>query len=357
MDDLQSSRVPDEATDVAVGAVSSPDPHRRASDYVSRMMSLEGSGKDPRSTAVGGFLNDTWLSLMHQNLPQTAAMPDEQVLALRSDPQLRARMIAAYARDNAALLKMAGYEPDETNLRLSHWFGPAGAVRVLSADPQTPVEKIFPPDVIAANPILRGKSAGQVIDLSHQQMTGTTLRDQWTGNLSAEAKALIDSIHAREEANHAENMSLLSIYEREAAAAPEGTKERLAAIDDLRRVSHKMMQDWEAMAKKPPIEKPVDMWQNFGSAASIVALLGGLFARNHLTAGLAAAGEAMKAINTNNHELFQQAYKTWEQQTQLGLKMIDLQNTEIRQLLDDQKMAQDEKRARLSTLFQEYGML
>jgi hypothetical protein len=333
------------------------DHQKRAQDYVSRTMQLEGGGKDPNSSAVGGFVDKTWLTLMHQTLPQTQQMPDAQVLAYRQDPVLRSKMVAAYAADNAPLLKMAGQEPDETNLRLAHWLGPAGAVRVLHADPNTPIDKLFSQDVIAANPALKGKTAGELVSYTNQQMTGATLAQQWNGSISPEAQALIGDIRSKAETNHTENMRMISAYEQEAAKAPEGSAQRQQALDDMRRVSHQMLQDWEKFATHPPVQKPMDMWQNLGSMSTIIAALGGLFTRNHMTAGLSAAGEAMKAINTNNADQYQQAYKRWEEQTSLGIKMVDLQNQEITQLLTDSNLAQSEKQARLNTLANEYGML
>jgi len=348
--------LPTAPSSAAPGTDAGVDHTQRASDYVSRVMHLEGSGKDPRSSAVGGFIDSTWLNLMHQTVPQSRQMPDDQVLAYRSDPVLRARMVAAYAADNAPLLKMAGIEPDETNLRLAHWFGPAGAVRVLHADPSTPMDRIFSQDVIAANPILKGKTAGDLVSFTNQQMTGATLQQHW-GHLSPDVQGLIGDIQARGQQAHAENMAMIQAYEQEAAKAPAGSAERQQAIDDMRRVSHKMMSDWEKLSSHPPIQKPMDIWQQLGSMSTIIAALGGLFARNHMTAGLAAAGEAIRAINTNNYEQFQQSYKRWHDQTDMGLKMISLQNQEITELMSDEHLSQSEKQARLQTLATEQGML
>jgi hypothetical protein len=325
-------------------------------DYVQRTMALEGSGKDPNSTAVGGFLEGTWVDLARKNLPQAAGMNDGQLLALRSDPVLRGQMTEAYAKQNAPVLVQSGFQPNQSNLRLAHWFGPEGALRILKADPSTPVSSLFSPDVITANPSLEGKTVGGVLRLVDQQMSGQTL-SQSMKTLSPEVRAMMSEMDARSERDHAENLRIIQGYEKLAAAAPAGSKERMAAIDQMRKDAHRLMEQWEDTAKRPPVEKPIDMWANFGSASSIIGMLGGLFARRHLSAALSAAGTAMEAINSNNHDRFLQSYKTWEQQSNMGLKMVELQNQEIRSLLDDEKLAQDEKRSRLSTLFQEYGMV
>lgn len=329
----------------------------QAANYVSRVMQLEGSGKDPRSSAVGGFIDKTWLSLVRRNVPEASGLPDDQVLSLRSNPELRARMVAAYARDNSQVLQQAGLPINATTLRLAHWFGPQGAVKVLSAPQDTPMRAMFGDEVILANPILQNKTAGDVVSLTQSQMNAPSLKQQWNGALSPDVRAMLDNMQSAGERDHAENMAIVQRHADEAAKAPAGSKERLSAIDAMRGEVHKMTEKWSDLSSHPPVEKPIDMWQNFGSAATIVAMLGGLFAHRHLTAALNAGGAAMEAINSNNHEKFLQEYKTWDHQTTLGLKMVDLQNQEIRALLDDEKMAQDEKRARLDNLFKEYGMI
>ncbi len=141
-------------------------------DYASRILQLEGSGQDPNSSAVGGFLSGTWLNLAKKYLPNADTMSDDQILALRSDPVLRAQMATAYGKENASYLQAQGFDPTPTNLRLAHWFGPAGAVKVLSANPDTPVSSLFPENVTAANPILRGKTAQDTVNLTAKQMAG-----------------------------------------------------------------------------------------------------------------------------------------------------------------------------------------
>lgn len=320
--------------------------------YVKRIMELEGSGKDPRSSAVGGFIDGTWLTLARENIPSTRGMPDDQVLALRSDPVLRAQMVAAYARDNAMTLQHAGHSVDETNLRLAHWFGPGGANRILSVQPDTPIDKIFSPDVIAANPSIAGKNAGQVQGMAAEQMTGGTLQHQWTHEIPPELRdAFAYSKDARTRLD-----SLQKEYQRLAGQPVEGSADRRERIAHLEGEIDQATKDWESIAKHPPIQKPIDMWQNFGSAATIVALLGGLLARGHLTAGLNAAGMAMQAITSNNKEQFQQQFKTWQMETQFGLDQVKLKSAEIDRVLRDQKMSIDEKLASLHSITELAGM-
>ncbi len=333
----------------------SGDAHKQASNYIQRTMALEGSGKDPNSSAVGGFLDGTWVNLVRKNVPEAASLPDAQVLAARDDPVLRARMVAAYAQENAAVLQKSGIEPDPNTLRLAHWFGAEGAKRVLTADPGTPIDRLFPLNVIASNPVLSGKTAGDVVDLVHKQMSTPTLKEWATGASTAlkdHAQALEAEADRMADKYHTDASELM----RQANQAPAGTKEREDAIAELRQRERHYTEEYERIAKSPPAMKPVDALANFGSAGTIIALIGGLFARNHMTAALSAAGAAMKAINENNHEQFEKTYKTWEHQSATALEMVRLHNDEIRNLIDDRRMAESEKNARLGVMFQALGM-
>lgn len=155
------------------------------SDYASRVnlgenatgnpaaKNASGPGGTPTSSAVGNgqFLEGTWLPLFKQMYPsQAAGMSDDQILALRTDPAASSAMTQAYAKQNAPVLQQAQIQPTGANLALAHRFGPQGAVGLIGASPDTPVEKILPAAAIAANPTLKGKTAGQVIGSMTMQM-------------------------------------------------------------------------------------------------------------------------------------------------------------------------------------------
>ncbi len=146
-----------------------------------RIMQVEGAGKDPRSSAVGGFIDSTWLGLMRQAHPELADRSDADVLALRADRGLRQEMTAAYRQQNTAALSRAGVEPNAGNLYLAHFLGPAGAIAVAKAPPGAPVDRVLAAAVgddmarkmIDANPtILRGQTAGSVASWSAGKMGG-----------------------------------------------------------------------------------------------------------------------------------------------------------------------------------------
>jgi muramidase (phage lysozyme) len=199
-------------------------------------------------------------------------------------------------------------------------------------------------------------------DVDYSRLAG-----QWPSLMTTGVKAAWSTLAPQEEetmrtrtakseeiANNLTGMMLQ--YSKEAAEAPPGSKERDELISKYRKNLEDMQAEWRQKVASPPVEKPVDAWQNFGSPAVILGLLGGLFARQHLTAGLGAAASALTAINENNHEQFEKSYQTWKTQTELGLNMIHMQNDDIRSLIDDKKMAIDEKNSRLQTLAAEMGM-
>ena len=103
--------------------------------------------------------------------PELAGMLNkQQILALRSNPKIDKEVGEAYAEENAAALSRAGAPVTTATIALAHNFGPEGALKIMSAAPDTPIEKIFPPipvpggksienPVIKANPDLKGQTS------------------------------------------------------------------------------------------------------------------------------------------------------------------------------------------------------
>ncbi len=127
--------------------------------------SLDPAARAGTSSAAGlyQFTSGTWLQTLEKHgaahgLDWADAAIDrgrvtdralrQQVLALRDDPDLSARMAAELARDNrAALLPVLGREPDATELYLAHFLGSGGAGRfltALAADPAQSAAAVLP---------------------------------------------------------------------------------------------------------------------------------------------------------------------------------------------------------------------
>lgn len=138
-------------------------------DFADRMEGLEnGTGdpaaRNPRSTAMGNgqFIKATWLQEARDALPQqTAGKSDDQILAMRADPQAARFVTAAYAQKNSQTLMDRGLPVTTGTLALAHRLGPDGAVKLLHASADTPLTEILPASVISANPDMKGQTAGQ----------------------------------------------------------------------------------------------------------------------------------------------------------------------------------------------------
>lgn len=121
------------------------------------------NAQNPRSSAggLGQFIDSTWLSMLAKHRPDLTGSPQE-LLALKSNPELSKAMTEAYAADNGQILTKAGYEATPGNTYLAHFAGPQGAVSVLNADPSAPVSKILGAKVVQANPFLASMTAGDL---------------------------------------------------------------------------------------------------------------------------------------------------------------------------------------------------
>lgn len=144
---------------------------------VDQIIRVESGGnpnaRNPNSSASGPsqFIDATWLAMLAKHRPDLQGSPD-QLLALKSDPQLSREMTEAYAADNGKILTGAGFEASPANTYLAHFAGPQGAVKVLSADPSTPVETVLGQAAVQANPFLRGMTAAGLQAWASRKMGG-----------------------------------------------------------------------------------------------------------------------------------------------------------------------------------------
>jgi hypothetical protein len=132
-------------------------------DIVDNVGGAEGMGKDSRSSALAGFIDSTWLSLMKKHEPGlTKDKTEPEILAMRTNKQLRDRMIRAYANENAMVLNDKGIPATTGNLNLMHLFGPGEGPKVLKADPNTSIEELVSKKTLNANPWMRGKTVNEI---------------------------------------------------------------------------------------------------------------------------------------------------------------------------------------------------
>jgi hypothetical protein len=152
-------------TQIAIGA-----PDTAFDAFLDRLMRAESNGrndaKNPLSSALGPFqfIKSTFLDVMRRHFAADVGhLGERDILALRTDRGFARRAAEAFSKDNLDYLANRGLKPTFGHLRLAFLLGPVGAARVLEAAPSKPLHQILDNAVIAANPFMRGRSAGDLI--------------------------------------------------------------------------------------------------------------------------------------------------------------------------------------------------
>jgi len=128
---------------------------------------FEGTGQNPRSSAFGPgqFINSTFDSFLRDRHPEELLSVRQGGDAARKALKLRygEEAIDWYRGVNSEELGRVNLPVNDTTLALSHHLGAGGATKILRADPNAPMNTLFSPEVIKANPLMSGKTAGQYI--------------------------------------------------------------------------------------------------------------------------------------------------------------------------------------------------
>ncbi|MDX2275494.1 MAG: transglycosylase SLT domain-containing protein [Hyphomonadaceae bacterium] len=151
-----------------------------------RESALNPNARAGTSSATGlfQFIDSTWLDMVrrhgaeHGLADQAAALrrgadaeTRREILALRSDPELSARMAGELARENASALEARlGRAPSAGELYAAHVMGSGGAVRLIeaAANGNSDASQLFPREAAANRGIFYSngapRSAQQVLD-------------------------------------------------------------------------------------------------------------------------------------------------------------------------------------------------
>lgn len=147
-------------------------------EFLDRVMMAESGGRDQLrnrlSSAVGPYqlLSGLMLELARKHFAaETAHLSVPQILALRTDRAFARRAAAAFTNDNAAHLAREGLPTTFQNLRLAYFAGPAGATRILRADPDAQLSTLLSAAAMRANPFLRGMTAADLIAKSARDIS------------------------------------------------------------------------------------------------------------------------------------------------------------------------------------------
>lgn len=323
--------------------------------FVERNMQLEGEGKDPLSPAVGGFMPKTWIGQVRKNVPGASGMSDEQILALRSDPGLRRQMWASLARDNAAALQAGGASPTADNLRLANWFGAGGALKILGASDETPISSLFPPVVEQQNPILKGKTVGDIKQMVARQMagggSGTSAVDP-TGKITSQIEKVREA-YGREATNlDAVAKSII----KEIGSSRGDLNEAMARV----RLAQDKADEAQRAALKAignaPAQPDIDGFKHMGGLATLVGIFGGMFTRTPMLSSLNAAAAAIEAYNDHDREKYKIAYNNWKTQTDMLFKIADMTQGRVRDIMYNEQMGMNERRALLDATLRAAGL-
>jgi hypothetical protein len=191
-------------------------------DYGSKAGATENGGNyggtPNASTNAGGkyqFKDDTFLSVARKADPAlTAGKTDAELLALKKSdtPEGRKLQDAAmtqFTKDNEGVLTANGIKITDASRHLAHWFGAAGAVAVIKADPATPSSaffksgkgadgKIRTAEQWAAENGLAGKTAGDIVTMTRKKMgdVATALPGEAAVSTSTDAKSVARDFEA-----------------------------------------------------------------------------------------------------------------------------------------------------------------
>lgn len=139
------------------------------------------NAKNPNSSATGDgqFIESTWLDMMNRKAPGlTQGKSREEILAMRSDPELSAKMTEEYALENQRIFEQNGIQPTPALLYGAHHFGAGTAVKFAKASPETPLTEVLSPEAIKANPHLAKMTVGQARASMEQKFAGVAMPGQ-----------------------------------------------------------------------------------------------------------------------------------------------------------------------------------
>lgn len=187
----RAQMVDDALTTVATGRVP-------GGDYGSKVGRSESANSyDPPSTPTSrstdgrgryGFLRGGFVPLAREADPQaTAGKSDDEIWNMargKENAALQDKVFSLLTSKNEAQLRAAGVAVNDSTRYLAHWFGAGGAIKILQADPSTPIENFLPnargADGVQRTPAqwaqvngLAGKTVGDVINIANKRMADT----------------------------------------------------------------------------------------------------------------------------------------------------------------------------------------
>lgn len=160
----------------------SPVDDASAYDY-GKTTQIKDVNGNPTSTAVGigQFTNGTWLDLVKDPTVSagmgidTKGKTDEQLLALRSDPDLSIKAMAAYAKKNQSIMERTlGRPVSDAELHMAHFMGAGGAITFLNGyknSPDQSAAKLMPAAAAANHPVFYDGDKEKTVEQVYNDIT------------------------------------------------------------------------------------------------------------------------------------------------------------------------------------------
>lgn len=159
-------------------------PQARATIGVESGGNVNAASSTSSATGPAQFIDSTWINMMQKNAPGLIqGKSREEILAMRSDPEVSGAMVDAYAKENASVLAGAGIEATPENLHFAHTFGGGGAVKMLSADPRAAAANLSSRAAVEANRPLFFEKNGRPRTVAELRQT---LGDRFNQNMPQE---------------------------------------------------------------------------------------------------------------------------------------------------------------------------
>jgi hypothetical protein len=165
-----------------------------------RESNFDPAAKANTSSATGlfQFTNETWLRVLERYGAKhgvtTEGLSRADLLALRTDADLSARMAGELARENANILtKKLGRPATSAELYTAHFMGPQDAARLIHAarrNDEGSAAEMFPRASLANSSVFRGKHGANLTPAQlYAKLTGVDIAAADAGKVPASAFA------------------------------------------------------------------------------------------------------------------------------------------------------------------------
>lgn len=114
-------------------------------NYLAKLRVPDPAAVNPDTGATGAydFIPSTFKGVIKQHFPDLAKLPDDQLTELMKDPGVSKAVATAFTQGNERTLAASGIPASDYTRYLAHWFGPQGAVDLLTGDDKRKMDDWF----------------------------------------------------------------------------------------------------------------------------------------------------------------------------------------------------------------------